>query len=322
MAQTHYQERAALGCRVQLTVVTDVTGEPLDAIFKRLWLEVFMFEKRCSRFLPASELSQFNRLAGQRQPVTPEFRDVLLAARDLGVKTKGVFNPFILPALQRAGYVASFLPAHAGDQSDDHSAKAVVAVDALEIGDDWATIPYGTAIELGGCGKGYIGDRLADIASTDSRLQGFWFSLGGDVVAGGCDESNDNWVVYIQPDPDEPTLLGEARANGRAIFAVATSTTRRRRGVHQGKAWHHIIDPRNGRPADSGLTVATVCGRQLLSADVLASCLIVLGDEGSDTLLEQFQASVSGMLWQSQPGSPVQIRGSGIVPYEQVDVVA
>ncbi len=288
---TYYKTEAALGTQIHMVVVTDRKQDWAEGLLQRFWLEILLFEKRCSRFIQDSELALFNRSAGSRINITPEFKSVLIAAQRMGMMTDGLYNPFVLPALQRAGYKQSLVPEYAHDVVDDHSAKRVVPVKALTIGDNWADIPYGSAIDLGGCGKGFIGDALADMADAQEGLAGYWFSIGGDVVTSGCDEHGKAWTVYITPritDISSQARIGSATAPKDSRFAVATSTVRYRAGVSAGKAWHHIIDPTTGEPAETNIVLASLCGNSLLEADVLASCAIIVGYPKVKTWLKKF----------------------------------
>lgn len=309
--KAHYQNRRALGCAVALNLVTAAPDATVADIFKQLWLEILLFEKRCSRFLPSSELSQFNRAAGVRRHISGEFRDALLAASRMAGSTAGLFNPFILPALQRSGYVGSLEPGKGQDHVDDHSAKKVVSPDRLEIGDDWARIPYGTALDLGGCGKGYIGDRLADMVDRISEVRGYWFSIGGDTVLNGHDQDGEAWAVYLQPDPRSASTIGEVQVPLNKRRAVATSTTKLRTGRTDGRAWHHIIDPRSGSPAHTDITLATTYADSLLECDVMASSLVVIGSTQASALLNG--SGIKGAYWQG--ASTGQLWGEGIKTY-------
>ena len=188
MLKQYFQTKLALGSDVTLVVVGSEPEAVADELFTSLWHTIYRFERQFSRFIPMSELSAFNRSAGVKTPVTAEFRAILLVAKKLGEQTNGLYNPFILPALQRAGYTKSFVSEYANDSQDDYSKLTVVSLDCLQIGDDWASIPYGTAIDLGGCGKGYLADLLAD-NEIPEWVKGYWFSIGGDVVGEG--ESDD-----------------------------------------------------------------------------------------------------------------------------------
>lgn len=293
------QKHLALGSNIELCIVSNRPQADIDTLYYNLWNRIFTFEKQCSRFLPASELSFLNRRAGAKHTVSPSFRQVLLAAKTIGLTTDGLYNPFILPALQAVGYSHSLVSGHEHDAVDDHSHRRVVPITELEIGDDWVRIPYGTAIDLGGCGKGYIGDQLA--AMVPEWVTGYWFSLGGDIVAGGTDEGEAAWRIGVQSaaESDKDCLTITLPTSER--FAIATSGTTHRKGVKEGKAWHHLIDPRTLRPAITDMRVATVCATSGLKADVLASCAVILSHTDSRNFLQRREVS-AGILQYSQAG--------------------
>ena len=156
-----------------------------------------------------------------------------------------------------------------------------MGVDQLKIGDDWAQIPFGSAIDLGGCGKGYLADLLANDHVPD-WVHGFWFSLGGDVVGEGFDANNEPWTVAIHG--VEAASPWYFQTNG-GRFAAATSSTGKRQGVNKGLEWHHLIDPRTLKPAAGDLHFASVFGASGVEADVLASITIILGSESAPKFL-------------------------------------
>jgi thiamine biosynthesis lipoprotein len=313
---TSSQTRIALGSPITLTLATDASVTQMDDFFRQLWLEIFTFEQRFSRFLPASELSQFNRSAGVRLAVSHEFSALLSAAKTMADMTGGLYNPFVLPALQRAGYIKSMVAAHSSDKVDDFTGRSVVAADRLEVGSDWASIPYGTAIDLGGCGKGYAGDLLAAQADKWPEVKGYWFSLGGDVIAHGHDENGESWIIQVEDTTHENSIIGECRTSGKHACAVATSSVLRRGGEQGGQRWHHIIDSTTGRPAETDIETASIAAPTLLEADVLATCAVVLGSEAapdfvaargaSGVLLQRKQApaTFSGNLKPSADNKP------------------
>ncbi len=271
---------------MQISVVSQDSRSAMHGVFSRLWDRIFEFERRFSRFLTTSELSEFNRNAGTKQPVSAEFWDILVAAQKIGVETEGLYNPFILPVLQVAGYDHSLVRGHEHDRQDDHSRKRVAGVEDLEVGASWARIPPAAALDLGGCGKGYLADRLAD--DIEERVTGYWISLGGDVVCGGTDDAGHPWQVAIQK-----AAAGGERDIGRVDvpagerYAIATSGTIARRGTKNGKPWHHLIDPRTLAPAATDMRLATVCGPSGFRADVLASCAVILGSKQAPEFLRR-----------------------------------
>ena len=307
------QKQIALGSEAVITLVTDLPEAQISALYAELWLRIVAFEKSFSRFLPTSELSMFNRLAGAKQPVSQEFHDILQAARKLSLETDGLYNPFVLPALQRAGYTRSFVKGAEHDVHDDHSRKGVATINKLELGNDWARIPYGTALDLGGCGKGYLADQLAEYI--EPEVAGYSISLGGDLVCGGLDDKGANFSVTIQAaNRNDDAIIGEI-IMPPTRYAVASSGTTIRKGVNNGKPWHHIIDPTTMKPAQTNVQLATICQQSCLYADVLASCCVILGTVKSQAFLKQhhvtdalFQmADKSGQTSVAQIGKRIQM---------------
>lgn len=309
----YYQECIALGSKTGIALVTDDEPAVIEELYRKLWRAVFVFEKRFSRFIPDSELSMFNRSAGVTRRISEEFRSLLLAARTLAIETDGLYNPFILPAVQSAGYLKSRVPGHEDDAVDDYSQRAIGAVEELEIGDNWARIPYGTAIDLGGCGKGYLADQLRGMLP--AFVQGYWVSLGGDIAVGGKNENQKPWDINVES--------AEAPEHSIAAFSasrpcgIATSGVTVHRGEHKGRQWHHLIDPRTHRPAVTDVLLASVQDDSSLRADVLASCAVIIGsadgmkflkDKGVSAALIQYRTA-SGRVRTKQFGA---LRTAGV----------
>ncbi len=295
------QTRLALGSDATITLVTAMPSVKVRELFKTLWRHVHTFERSFSRFIPMSELSAFNRSAGLRIPISDEFHSLLIAAKNMSEKTGGLFNPFILPALQRAGYVRSAVPGYESDAVDDYSDRAVVDIDALEIGSAWASIPYGTALDIGGCGKGYLADQLREVLARHDVV-GYWVSLGGDVATGGYDEDGTTWKVYIQDAGNLSSEKEQFIICPEYAFAVATSGTFRRVSQKNEQNWHHIIDPLTLRPAITDVRLATICSTAALEADVLASCAITLGSRNAKPFVQNCGAQAMLLQCQNKAG--------------------
>lgn len=276
--ETYHQANQALGSTIQLTIVTAKGQVYAEKILKTLWKQVFEFEKRCSRFIASSELSRLNESAGIVFVASEELLNIVTRAREIGLRTGGLFNPFVLPDLQRAGYSHSLAPAYTSVPAPNYLGRSVAPLETLEIGDGWIRIPYGSAIDLGGCGKGYIGDKLADQLDATEGIAGYWVSIGGDVIAQGTHETGASQSIAIVSSGTDRAILAQIPVPAEKRIAVATSTTQKRKGVHKGKAWHHIIDPRTGKPTANNIRLASVVGESLFDADVHAANVIIAGD--------------------------------------------
>lgn len=308
--KSYSQTAIALGSKTTFVLVSDGAAATVDELFQKLWQVTFNFERQFSRFLPASELSKFNHSAGLRTPVTSTFLELLTTARQLSLRTDNLFNPFILPALQKAGYQHSQVPGYENDRLDDHATQTVVTGDKLTIGADWAEIPYGTALDLGGIGKGYLADMLAQ--TLPAALNGYWLSLGGDIVAGGRDEAAKPWHVAIQDAGNLELDSDYSLTTSRASFGLATSSVLNHRGLHNGVDWHHIIDPRTNRPAASDVRLATVYGADATTADVLAKVSIMLGSKAAWKTIQPLGALSLLLQYEAYGKIMTKVYGNGI----------
>jgi len=245
-----------------------------------------LMEARLSRFLPDSELSQFNERSGQEVEISPILFDVLQRAAELHRATGGVFEPAVLTALEAAGYDRSFekvAPAEdsAPRETDDRHSIAQLKANHSRI---TATMPAGMRIDLGGIGKGYTVDAACRMLEPAAN---FVVNAGGDIFASGEGPDGDGWLVSIT----DPRALDQSVCLVRLYDeAVATSTTAVRRWQRGGRLQHHLIDPRTRRPSESGVLSASVITGSATEADVFAKAALLLGPEAGTDFLDRQEA--------------------------------
>lgn len=246
----------AMGTDVELLLEAS-PGERAQRALDRAEAEFERLEQVLSRFRPDSELSRLNR-DGHVTEASPDLVRVVelaLAAREA---TGGRFDPSVHDALVAAGYDRTFeeVPAEApASRANGAACGGAVRVDGLTI-----ELEPGTHLDLGGIGKGYAVDRVAEqLAMHGSCL----VNAGGDLaVRGGA------WPVGVT---DEITL---ELTRG----AMATSGRDRRRWLSDGEERHHLIDPASGRPAESEYLSVTVVGETAVEAEVLAKVAFLGGE--------------------------------------------
>jgi thiamine biosynthesis lipoprotein len=92
--------------------------------------------------------------------------------------------------------------------------------------------------------------------------------------------------VGIRHPRREQELIGAVAVDGKA---VVTSGDYQRYFIDRGgKRRHHILDPRTGFPAESGLISATVVADSATAGDALSTILFVAGMEKGLELLKHF----------------------------------
>jgi thiamine biosynthesis lipoprotein ApbE len=232
------ESQTALGGKVTIGLIMSSHVRSRQ-LFDELWLELFSFEKAASRFLENSELTRLNRY-GAIHSISPQFRSALLSALRSTTLSGGFFNPFVLPAVQKTGYLHSTIDPDKTVVADVRKRRIAEARE-LEVGDTWAKIPHGTAIDLGGCGKGHIVDVLAAKAQNNDAVCGGWIEASGDIFAWGHDDKYEPITIAVQSITSVvEELLIVIPENG---LGVATSGTFARPNLSYAKDSHHIIDP-------------------------------------------------------------------------------
>lgn len=169
-------------------------------------------ERELSRFLPNSDIGRINRLAaGDRTRVGPSAMECLVIARHMFDLTGGAFDVSI-----GSGLLSLEL---------DHDACLVRATRS------------GVGIDLGGIGKGYAVDLMADLLEEWGLEAAFVHGGFSSVLALEPPAGDEGWPLTLS-DPANP-----ARVLARV---VARQTALGASGVQKGD---HIFDPRTGQPA-------------------------------------------------------------------------
>jgi thiamine biosynthesis lipoprotein len=304
MSRRFQQSNHGLGSDILLTLVVSDDYPNIDQTFAKLWDDIAKFEKRFSRFLEDSELSKFNARAGEKFELSPQFIDLLKVSKELSFQTGGLFNPFILPVLQKVGYIGSWPNTDKFADAINYESRDLISIESLEIGKNLAKIPKNSAIDFGGIGKGYLLDLLSE--EIPEGVLGYWFSIGGDLVCWGKDLDNDYWKIYLQ----SAVSIGPeqyVRNDDSKKMAVATSGVTKRKGTRSGQAWHHIINPKTGRVAETDVLTATVIANKAYEADVYAKCLVILGSKNSVSFIKENNIRTTSLQIRGKSGSLVTI---------------
>ncbi|MEY2569588.1 MAG: FAD:protein transferase [Actinomycetota bacterium] len=255
----------AMGSEAQLIVVGGRIG-----LIDQLRARIDELERRWSRFLPDSEVSELNRKAGHPVRVSTDTVELVRAAQAAWRLSGGAVDATLLGALLRAGYDRTFEDM-TSSPPPGVSALAPGCTDIVVDGDE-VTVPAGVGLDPGGIGKGLAADMVAAEALAGG-VEGVCVNLGGDVRVSGTAPRGGPWTVAVEhPWSTLPFALVTLHDG-----AVATSTTLRRRWRVDGEARHHLIDPWTGQPSQTDLTLATVIDGSALAAEVAAKAVLLRG---------------------------------------------
>jgi len=268
-------------------------------------------EKRFSRFLDTSELSQLNRSHGQWFLASPDLFELIKLSRQFYERTSGLFDPTILTDLKRVGYDRSMDElrqlnlisnndgrAKPGERLRERFYFGMVQMDD-ELSSIW--LPEGLEIDLGGIAKGWIAEKAALLLARFSTA--CTVSAGGDMVLVGTPDELDYWEIELE-DPRNPAQALTMLKIGPG--AVATSSIVKRSWRQGEKLRHHLIDPRTGDPAETDWLCVTAIADRAVAAEVFAKALLIAGSGQAMELFSRNQeisfiaVDRDGKLWGSQ----------------------
>lgn len=248
-----------------------------------------------SRFITDSDISRINTEAGTPVAVAPETIELVETMKQAWELTQGRYDPTVLPILVANGYASSRV---------DPAATTVLPAGRHRIGTtDEVTIdrrrstvavPPGVALDPGGIGKGLAAD-LAVASLIEGGAAGALVSIGGDLTAAGVAPGPEGWRVDIErPDPGDAPLCRTTIDHG----GVATSSTRSRRWVHEGRPQHHAIDPATGAPSETDLASVTVFTTSGWRAEAFATAALLAGSGSVIPFLDSHDLSGLAVTYQ------------------------
>ena len=154
----------------------------------------------------------------------------------------------------------------------------------------------GMALDLGAVGKGAACD-VAGNRIYDEGVSGIVAAVGGSVGLKGRKPDGKAFRVSVRdPEGDQAGTLGVLELDGGFL---STSGSYEKYFERDGRRYHHILDPRTGYPAESGLLSVTVwCPPEMgdeyrhpgALSDGLATACFVLGKDDGVELLESYGA--------------------------------
>ncbi|CAB4362959.1 MAG: hypothetical protein F2681_03730 [Actinobacteria bacterium] len=267
------------------TAILQVHGGTVEML-DRAEFRLRELESLWSRFRSDSDITRANQAAGHPVVVHEDTLAIVARALDACRQTEGRFDITMLPALLAAGYTRSTV--------DDSLAPIVpgtlIGQSAL-VRFDYAastiTVPEFSAIDLGGIGKGFAADIVAE-ELMEGGAAGVVVNVGGDIAVLGrpADDPTGEplWIMGVE-DPHHPPahvavfrlVTGGAATSGTAVRKWTTA---------DGSTAHHLIDPVHSQPARHGIVSATVIANDAATAEVCATAAMMMSAEAAIAWLD------------------------------------
>jgi thiamine biosynthesis lipoprotein len=287
---TEYEYNAkVMGTDLSIAIVTN-SKELSNSIYAENLKKIQNYEKRFSRFLSESELSQLNK--AKNMVVSPVFMEVFLKANELFLETDGFFNPLV--QIERFGYNKTFAEIEktetCGDERNvenkrNNESEKNYNIDFSSIVIDQnlskITLEAGQKLDFGGFLKGYLAEKIAkeikaNFEKIDSKkFGGVIVNLGGDIHTQGLDANKQKFVFNIY----NPVTAKDEIAVTLYNESLATSGTYKRLWQNSGETIHHILDKSGTKNPTSNIISASVINSDGGKADAYTKIFISLESE-------------------------------------------
>ena len=272
----------AMGTIVRITVLDsseENARHALDLAFQEINRIGSLFYKGN----PQSPIYKFNHRQRDKIQMPPEVLKLIARSQKISRATKGSFDMTIEPLLHLYKFSGDSLKPPEKPVID--SIKEQVGYQNITVDLENRTISARDKhirLATGGNAKGYAVDRV--IAILDSlNVDGALVNAGGDLRVLPRSDGK-KWTIGIQhPRKINQTIAVIAIDSG----AVTTSGDYEQYYIHEGKRYHHILNPKTGYPARASRST-TVIALTAELADALATGLFILGYQKGMKVLEQF----------------------------------
>jgi thiamine biosynthesis lipoprotein len=245
--------------------------------------ELRRLDDMMSLYKDTSEITRVNLAAGLKPVrVSPEMIEVVESAVEVSRLSRGVFDVTVGPLVVlwqmrlKEGRVPS--------DKEISRVRSLVDYRNIVIDRNASTIflkKPGMIMDLGGM-KGFLADRVADLLRKRG-VRNAIIALAGDIWVLGKREDGSPWRIGVQHPREQDKTLAVLEFSDKFI---TTSGDYERFIIREKKRYHHIIDPRTGKPSQGTISV-TLVGDKGALIDPLTKVPFILGPEEGMKLIKQ-----------------------------------
>ena len=277
----HHQ--VAMGTIVEITLIGD-DEETAKKAALQAFQEIKRIEYLMSPWIESSDVSRINRAAGREWvEVSMETLEVVNKAREVSELSGGAFDITVGPLVQlwRKARERGIPP----EMGDVKKTLNLVNFKNLVVNPEGKILLKKRAMEidLGGIAKGYAVDKAFDLL-INLGYKNLIANAGGDLRVGGT-KLDQPWSIGIQHPRESEKIIARISISDAAI---ATSGDYEKFFIHQGRRYHHILNPKDGFPAEGCQSVSIIYKKGIL-ADALATAVFVLGTEKGYSLSQRLE---------------------------------
>lgn len=228
-------------------------------------------EEKYSVTIPESWLYRLNQSG--RAELDSESGRILNDIRRFHGETEGAFDPSVYPVVRLWGFQTP--KQRVPDDAEITTALRTVGWGRkVRLSEGLVELDRGSGLDFGGLLKGYAVDRAVGFLKSKGYSAGL-VNAGGNLRVFGTKPDQTPWVIGIRhPRKEGDVIALVTLTNGQAI---ATSGDYERYFITNGVRYHHLMDPKTGRPSRNGWISVSVIAPDAETADAYSTGLFILG---------------------------------------------
>jgi len=274
-----HQKRYAMGTVFEIVIYDDDLSRA-DAAARAALDEAVRLDSVMSNYKPDSELSRMNRSAhGEPVPISHELYEVIERSLFYSRISGGQFDISVGPVVDLwKAALAGDSPPSAADQA---AALRCVGYQKIELlpPDHIQFHSDCMRLDLGGIGKGYAVDRMAELLKARGIRRAYIDAGGSTIYAMGAPPRANAWSVRLR-DPS-----GKLHPQIMLTNSSVSTSEQSAPSLLEGDKPGHIVVPGTGKPLDTRYAVS-VKAASATDSDALSTTLLLLGPEKGAALLE------------------------------------
>ncbi len=269
--------------------------------------ELERLEQELSRFIPNSDISRINNLtAGQPLTIGPAVFECLQLCARISAETSGAFDITVGSLLNC--WLNEDRSTRMPSREELDAASQLTGMNLVQLDEAGHTVQLKAGpvhIDLGGFGKGYAVDRMAELLRDWSIDAALVHGGASSVLALGVPPGIEGWPLTVSSPGDSRQTLAHLSLRDRALSGS---------GLQKGQ---HIIDPRTAQPVE-GSVAAWASAPTAATADALSTAFIVMDPEAVNRYCSDHPEVLAMVVHEGQGGGDQGDKILRYGPWEEI----
>lgn len=267
-----------MGTGYNVKYIVDEKTPSKESIQKEIDQRLELVNDQMSTYRKDSELSRFNQhKANVSFEVSEDTATVVREAMRLNQLTEGALDVTVGPLVNLWGFGPEARPDKVPTKALLEERFKITGIHHLKEQKNYLTKDIDDLyVDLSTIAKGWGVDVIANYLDSIG-VHHYMVEVGGEIRLQGKNADDVPWRIAIEKPVTDERAIQDVIEPGD--MAIATSGDYRNYFEQDGIRYSHIINPKTGYPIDNKVVSVTVLDKSCMTADGLATGLMVLGEE-------------------------------------------